>query len=177
MDFTKPHIYKRQIIATGKCYVGKHKGGDKYYYGSGIEYKKDLSIYKDILTEILEYVEDISKLNEREKYWLEYFDGDQQFQIKESIRELKSVQDIRKSSAFGVAKVSSVKNVCINNKLTVKIVYTPRDKILSHSEIRQLPMDDLLIQEALAYEAFTKLIPNSEIEDLGSEDLGSHLVS
>lgn len=96
--------------------------------------------------------------------WLEYFDGDQQFQIKESIRELKSVQDIRKSSAFGVAKVSNVKNVCDNNKLTVKIIYTPRDKILSHSEIRQLPMDDLLIQEALAYEAFTKLIPNSEIE-------------
>lgn len=96
--------------------------------------------------------------------WLEYFDGDQHFQIKESIRELKSVQDIRKSSAFGVAKVSSVKNICINNKLTVKIVYTPRNKILSHSEIRQLPMDDLLIQEALAYEAFTKLIPNSEIE-------------
>ena len=31
--------------------------------------------YKNIETEILEYVEDISKLNEREIYWLEYFDA------------------------------------------------------------------------------------------------------
>ena len=39
MDFTRPHIYRRQIIATGKFYIGKHKGGDKYYKGSGKEYK------------------------------------------------------------------------------------------------------------------------------------------
>lgn len=74
-DFTKPHIYKRQIIATGKFYIGKHKGGDKYYKGSGKDYKNDLKIHKDIKTEILEYVDDISKLNERETYWLEYYDA------------------------------------------------------------------------------------------------------
>jgi hypothetical protein len=73
MDFNKLHIYRRQIIATKKYYIGKHKGGDKYYKGSGIEYKKDLKIYKDFKTEILEYIEDISKLNERETYWLEYY--------------------------------------------------------------------------------------------------------
>ncbi len=74
MDFTRPHIYRRQIIATGKFYIGKHKGGDKYYKGSGKEYKIDLKIYKDYKTEILEYIEDISKLNEREEYWLKHFD-------------------------------------------------------------------------------------------------------
>ena len=75
MDFTKPHIYRRQIVTTGKYYIGKHKGGDKYYYGSGTEYKKDLYQYKDIITEIIEYVEDISKLNEREIYWLKFYDA------------------------------------------------------------------------------------------------------
>jgi hypothetical protein len=75
MDYLKPYIYKRQIIETGKYYIGKHKGGDKYYYGSGKDYKADLKKYKIIETEILEYVEDISKLNEREIYWLEYFDA------------------------------------------------------------------------------------------------------
>lgn len=75
MDFKKPHIYRRQIIATGKYYIGKHKGGDKYYYGSGKDYKIDLKLYKDIITEILEYVDDISKLNDREKYWLEHYDA------------------------------------------------------------------------------------------------------
>jgi hypothetical protein len=75
MDFTKPHIYRRQIIATGKYYVGKHNGEDKYYKGSGKDYKKDLKIYKEYITEILEYIEDFSKLNEREIYWLEKYDA------------------------------------------------------------------------------------------------------
>lgn len=75
MEFNKPHIYKRKIVETGKYYIGKHKGGDKYYYGSGKDYKTDLKKYKNVETEILEYVEDISKLNEREIYWLEYFDA------------------------------------------------------------------------------------------------------
>ena len=75
MEFNKPHIYKRKIVETGKYYIGKHKGGDKYYYGSGKDYKTDLKKYKVIETEILEYVEDITKLNEREIYWLEYFDA------------------------------------------------------------------------------------------------------
>ena len=56
-DFTKPHIYRRQIIATGKYYIGKHNGNNsKYYKGSGINYLMDLKLHKDIKTEILEYV-------------------------------------------------------------------------------------------------------------------------
>jgi hypothetical protein len=74
IDFNKPHIYRRQIIVTGKYYIGKHKGGDKYYKGGGVDYMKDLKIFKSIYTEILEYVDDISKLNEREIYWLNKFD-------------------------------------------------------------------------------------------------------
>lgn len=75
MDFTKAHIYKRKILATGKYYIGKHKGGNKYYKGSGKDYKIDLKLYKDYETEILEYIDDISKLNEREEYWLKYFNA------------------------------------------------------------------------------------------------------
>ena len=75
IDYTKPYIYRRQIVATGKYYIGKHKGGDKYYKGSGIEYKQDLKLYKEYKTEILEYVDDISKLNEREEWWLQSVDA------------------------------------------------------------------------------------------------------
>jgi len=70
----KPYIYRRKIIATGKYYVGKHKGDNKYYKGSGVEYKKDLKQYKETELEILEYVDDISKINEREIYWLKKLD-------------------------------------------------------------------------------------------------------
>jgi hypothetical protein len=48
MEFNKPHIYKRKIVETGRYYIGKHKGGDKYYYGSGKDYKADLKKYKVI---------------------------------------------------------------------------------------------------------------------------------
>lgn len=75
MDFEKPHIYRRQIIFTGKFYIGKHKGGNKYYKGSGTDFKNDLKLYKDSILEILEYVDDISKLNEREIYWLKSVDA------------------------------------------------------------------------------------------------------
>jgi hypothetical protein len=81
MDFTKPHIYQRQIIATGKFYIGKHNGNNsKYYKGSGIDYLVDFKKYvnnpeNDLIEEILEYVDDISKLNEREEYWLKHFDA------------------------------------------------------------------------------------------------------
>jgi len=79
MSFTKPHIYRRQIIATGKYYIGKHNGNNKYYRGSGTEYLKDYNLYvknreDDLIEEILEYVEDESILNEKEEYWLKHYD-------------------------------------------------------------------------------------------------------
>jgi hypothetical protein len=75
IDFNKPHIYRRKIIATEKFYIGKHKGGNKYYKGSGKEYKEDLKKYKETEFEILEYVEDVSLLNEKEIFWLEKFNA------------------------------------------------------------------------------------------------------
>lgn len=80
MDISRPHVYQRQILATGKLYIGKHKGGDKYYIGGGKDYLKDYKLYvkdrsKDLIEEILEYVDDLSKLNEREEYYLKQVDA------------------------------------------------------------------------------------------------------
>lgn len=71
----QPHIYKRKIIFTGKYYVGKHNGNNVKYKGSGVEYLKDYKKYVkdpkiDLEEEILEIVIDISRLDEREEYWL-----------------------------------------------------------------------------------------------------------
>ena len=75
-----PYIYRKQILVTGKYYIGKHNGKKKSYLGSGTDYLEDVKKFvknrkKDIITDILEYVEDISKLNERETYWLQNFDA------------------------------------------------------------------------------------------------------
>jgi|LakMenEpi03Aug12_release.lakeMendotaPanAssembly.Ray.scaffolds.fasta_scaffold100372_2 hypothetical protein len=81
MDFNKPHIYLRTILKTGKSYIGKHNGNKgNYYRGSGIDW---IIAYKEYVIEpesdlkeiILEYVEDISKLNEREEFWLKKYDA------------------------------------------------------------------------------------------------------
>jgi hypothetical protein len=76
----KPYIYRKQIISTGKYYVGKHNGNNPYYKGSGTEWRNDYKLYVknrkiDLIEEILEYVDDLKDLNKKEKFWLEYFDA------------------------------------------------------------------------------------------------------
>jgi hypothetical protein len=75
-----PHIYRRKIIYTGKYYIGKHNGTNKWYKGSGTEYLKDYKRYVknpeiDLYEEILEIVPNISELNKREEYWLKKVDA------------------------------------------------------------------------------------------------------
>jgi hypothetical protein len=74
----RAYIYKKLLIPTGKYYIGKHNGKKNSYLGSGTDWLLDLKKYSNnhklnIKTEILEYVDDISKLNDRETYWLQYF--------------------------------------------------------------------------------------------------------
>lgn len=74
------YIYKKQLIATGKFYIGKHNGKNKNYKGSGVDWKKDYKLYVknpklDIITEIIEWVDNIENINKREVYWLEFYDA------------------------------------------------------------------------------------------------------
>lgn len=78
-DFTRPHIYKMHLVPTGNFYIGKHIGSEKKYRGSGVDWlaalKEYASNYKtDLITEIIECIDDISKINEREEYWLKKYD-------------------------------------------------------------------------------------------------------
>lgn len=78
-DFSKPHIYRRQIVATGRYYIGKHSGAITYK-GSGKDYKRDYKKYvinrnTDLKEEILEYVNNVKFLNKREKYYLKLVDA------------------------------------------------------------------------------------------------------
>jgi hypothetical protein len=77
---SQPHIYRRKIIATGKYYIGKHNGNNKWYKGSGVDWLKDYKIYVknpmlDLYEEILEIITDISQLDIREEYWLKKVDA------------------------------------------------------------------------------------------------------
>jgi hypothetical protein len=108
----KAYIYKKLLIPTGKYYIGQHNGKDPNYYGSGVDWKVDIKKYNidwklDVITEILEYVEDISKLNEREVDWLEKYDV-----------ENNPLFYNKSNKSFGPTTHSSQTRILLSDKLT-----------------------------------------------------------
>jgi hypothetical protein len=95
--------------------------------------------------------------------WLEYFDGDRETKIHESVKTFRSTLKVGSKSAFGIGNVSKIKEVCLAGGASVRIVYEPEDNNKSHSSIRRLPREDVMLLEALAADAFAELIHNSAI--------------
>lgn len=96
--------------------------------------------------------------------WLEYFDGDHAVRTKKSVQSLRAAKPIGEKSAFGIGSVGNIKEVCKKNGSLVKIVYAPTGGNLSHSVIKAIPKDDLLLLTALATDAFCELVLNADIE-------------
>ncbi len=97
--------------------------------------------------------------------WLEYFEGNREAKIKKSVQELRAVRKTSKKSAFGIGNVGTIKEICKKSGKVVKIVYAPSKGISSHSEIRHIPKDDLLLLQDLATHAFLELVHNDDIEE------------
>ena len=70
MVFNRPVIYGTSY--KGKLYVGKHIGNGKDYVGGGNFIKKILKSKnkKHLITGAIEYVNDVSLLNEKEIFWI-----------------------------------------------------------------------------------------------------------
>jgi len=70
MIFNRPVIYGTSY--KGKLYVGKHIGSGKDYVGSGLIISNIIKSgkEKDLITGVIEYVNNKEQLNEREKYWI-----------------------------------------------------------------------------------------------------------
>jgi hypothetical protein len=70
-------IYITTNLVNGMKYLGKDRNNIASYYGGGTEFKKALKEFgkHNFKKEILEYCTDLKHLNEREIYWLEYYNA------------------------------------------------------------------------------------------------------
>jgi len=96
--------------------------------------------------------------------WLEYFSGDRDNRIRDSVKMFRKIRSVGKKSAFGIGNVGQIKEICSANGAQVRIVYEPEANNQAHSAIRRLPRDDLSLLEALAAEAFLELVPNVDVQ-------------
>lgn len=70
-------IYMTINKINGKKYIGKDMKNNPNYLGSGIHLKRAIIKYgnQNFIKEILEYCETKEQLNEREKYWINFYDA------------------------------------------------------------------------------------------------------
>jgi group I intron endonuclease len=70
-------IYLTTNTINGKKYIGKDRNNLKSYLGGGTDLNRDIKKYgrNNFKKEILENCLSIEELNQREIYWLEYFDA------------------------------------------------------------------------------------------------------
>ena len=74
------YIYETKNLVNGKKYIGQHKSKkfDNWYLGSGVVFKQAIKKYgkENFCTRIIEKIEtNKDDLNDREKYWIEYYDA------------------------------------------------------------------------------------------------------
>jgi group I intron endonuclease len=71
-------IYKTTNLINGKQYIGKDKNNNPKYIGSGTDLKIAIKEYgkHNFKKEIIEHCVNIKHLIERETYWLNYYDAE-----------------------------------------------------------------------------------------------------
>jgi len=70
-------IYKTTNLINGKIYIGRDKNNNPDYFGSGKILQLAFNKYgiENFKKEILEDCESLEKLNEQEKYWINYYNS------------------------------------------------------------------------------------------------------
>lgn len=75
------YVYKTTNLINNKIYIGQHKTCkeelDKNYFGSGVYLQHAINHYgiENFSCEIIEWCDSKAKLDEREDYWIKYFNS------------------------------------------------------------------------------------------------------
>lgn len=70
-------IYKTTNLVDGKIYIGQDSNNNPKYFGSGLLLGRSIKKYgkENFKKEILEECENKESLNEKEKYWIKFYDS------------------------------------------------------------------------------------------------------
>ena len=143
MVFNKPAIY--ETTYKGQKYIGQHIGNGRDYVGSGVIIKniiKSGNKHK-LKTRVIEFVKDVSLLDEREIYWIKKIKpelniapggegGDHSmFFTKESRQSMGRDQSGSKNSMYGKTHTEEVREIIRQKN---KVYHTGRKKSKSHRE-------------------------------------------
>jgi group I intron endonuclease len=100
-------IYKTTNNLNGKIYIGQDKNNNSSYYGSGKKLQRAIKKYgkENFKKEILEECVDESHMNEREVYWISFYNSQDRkigYNISEGGKEgdRKIGQDIAKNGIY-----------------------------------------------------------------------------
>ena len=85
--------------------------------------------------------------------WLERANPDPQRQLAATVAIFLSTMTVGKKARVAVANVGRFKAICSEHGTRVRVVHAPEPDNEPHSEIRQLPRDDIELLEILAVDA------------------------
>jgi hypothetical protein len=88
--------------------------------------------------------------------WLERAHSDPEARLRTTIGLLAANRTIGKKARIAVLNVGRFKAVCFDHKAKIRIVHSPEPGNEPHSEVRQLPREDLELLEALANDAVSE---------------------
>jgi hypothetical protein len=124
-------------------------------------------LLKDEDLNVIGFLGDAFKLRPAEQAlsvnWIECFEGERQAKIEASVKTFRRTLTVGPKSAFGIGNVGRIKEICRARDSNVRIVHEPEESNKSHSTIRRLPRDDVILLDALAADAFLELIQNAAI--------------
>ena len=127
-------VYLTTNLINNKKYIGKDVKNNPKYLGSGALLLEDIKKYgkENFKKEILEYCNDIQTLEERENYWINYFEAvkkDTFYNIRENVKNWYSnADDIKKQYVKTKISISN-KGKKLSNETKEKISKANKNKI------------------------------------------------
>lgn len=112
-------VYKTTNLLNNKIYIGKDSKNNELYLGSGLLLQKAIKKYgkENFKKEILEYCNNTVELNEKEKFWINFYDsrnveigynlaegGDGGRTVKQEWKKGKKYEEV-----YGIEKTKEIK--------------------------------------------------------------------